>query len=237
MEQIFIQNQRRQSYKAFVEFLKTQKPLEFDETTALIMPMVLRVHKALAAGLSKYSLDLGVGTANLLAVENKLQKNDIAILTNVALGIQKYDPASPDFDKPIMHAEDPVYFGANPSKALSKIYHGKSSLKSGSQVRIDGLSNLLFRYNPGDGFAGTVAAPTDFPQYGPENENRGFYDLGAFQVLYGENQNIWEVELASGDTTNIVDGATAANSNNLVFLGLGWVYRGQSANGVGQCGL
>ncbi|HMW39299.1 MAG: hypothetical protein K1X68_13665 [Saprospiraceae bacterium] len=236
-QEMFVQNPRRQGLKIFQDALANIQKLQglYDENGALIMPFIIRAHKALSTTSSKYTFDLGIGTSALLQPENKLQKSDVAMITQVALGIQKYDPASPDFNQPILHAPDPIYHGVNPGKALEKVYQGKSTLKTGSQIRIDGLSNLVLRYNPGDGFAGTLAAPTDFPQYGPEDVNRGFFDLGGYPILDGELQNQWEVELATGDLTNIVDGATAANSNNLVLLLLGWVYRGQVGGGVSQC--
>ena len=176
-QEMFVQNPRRQGLKIFQDALANIQKLQglYDENGALIMPFIIRAHKALSTTSSKYTFDLGIGTSALLQPENKLQKSDVAMITQVALGIQKYDPASPDFNQPILHAPDPIYHGVNPGKALEKVYQGKSTLKTGSQIRIDGLSNLVLRYNPGDGFAGTLAAPTDFPQYGPEDVNRGFF--------------------------------------------------------------
>lgn len=152
------------------------------------------------------------------------------MMTGIKVAVQKYDPTSPDFDSPSFTFPDPVYFGATVAKKIAKIFQGNLSLKTGTQTRIDRLDLDLAMFVPKDGFAGTLGTPTDYPQHGGEDREKGYYDLGSYPLILGENQNTVEIELAQGDITGITDGATPANSNNLVFYALGWVYRGSVGN-------
>lgn len=230
---MFALDRRRASYQIFLDALASLVP-GFNANNALIMPYVVRVHKTLSNSVSKYTLDLGTGTSNLLATEKKLQKSDIFMLCAGKIAVQKYDPANPDFNSPIMTYPDPVFFTAAIAKQIEKIYQGKLSLKTGSQVRIDGLDADIFKFTPNAGFTGTLATPTDYPEHGPTNEARGYQDLGSYPILLGENQNSIDIELATGDVSTIAD--TGTGTNNLVFMALGWMYRGDIAGGPGFCG-
>lgn len=228
---MFALDRRRASFYIFLEALSKLFP-GISAENALIMPFVIRVHQTLVNGRSKYTLDLAVGTSNQVAVEKKLQKSDVFMLTGLKLGIQKYDPANPDFNSPIFGYADPTFFTAAIAKQIEKIFQGNLSLKTGTQTRIDQLDNDLLKLVPNGNFAGTLAAPTDYPEHGGSLEGKGYFDLGSYPILLGENKNTIEIELASGDISGIAD--TGAGSNNLVLMALGWVYRGDVSPG-GQC--
>lgn len=237
MNEIFIQNPRRQSYQIFKDKLEgvlAKLGQSFDPENALIMPYLVRVHTALVNGKSNYVLDLVTGTSSLLGVEKKIEKSDILMIQSIGLGLQKYDPASPDFAGPIFNYPDPVYFTAATAAQLNKIYEGKLSMKVGSQTIIDSLDNLLLKFVPNGNFAGTVGTPTDLAEVGASNEARGLQDLGSYPILIGDNKNQVEISLAPGDISAIA--STGTGTNNLVFLALGWVYRGSVGNN-GQCSI
>jgi len=237
MNEIFIQNPRRQSFQIFKDKLAqvlTDIGQPYDPEKALIMPYLVRVHTPLVNGRSSYGLDLVTGTSTLLGVEKKMEKSDIFMIQSIGLGIQKYDPTSPDFAGPIFNYPDPVYFTAATAAQLNKIYEGKLSLKVGSQTMIDSLDNLLLKFVPNGNFAGTIASPTDLAEVGASNEARGLQDLGSYPILIGDNKNQVEISLAPGTIDAIAGSGTGAN--NLVFLALGWVYRGFVGSN-GQCSI
>jgi len=216
---------------AFKEYLKETLG-ENEAKAALVAPYIVRVHNALKNGVTKYSFDLGAGQGSNLVIEKRLQKSDVFMLTALKLGIAKYDPAAPDHNKPVFTYPDPVYFTAAIAAQLELLYQGKLSLKTGSVTRIDQLDCDVFKTVPGDGFAGTVAAPTDWPQYGPTDADRGYYDLGMYPILAGETQNSFDLDLAPGAVASIADSAGA--SNNAILFAMGWIYKGSNPGG-GNC--
>ena len=232
--QNFVQNPIRASYYAFLSALDKMKgtngvPVDFNPETSIVQPLILRVHQLFASGKSKYTFDLKSGNTPGLDIEKKMQPSDVFMMTALALGIQKYNPAGPDYNQPVFTEADPGYFGAAEAAALEKLYGGKIGLKSGSNTRISDLDTSIFKFAPAKAFAGTFAAPTGHSQYGSSHAERGYVDLGAYPILLGQESNTVDVELASGNTADIA--GTAPNNNNLVLFVLGWVYRGSSNNG------
>ncbi len=235
MNEIIVQSRKRSAFLIAKEKFAMKNGVSVEQMNdALIMPIIVRAQTKLVNGKSSYTIDLVKGTSTLLGCETKLEKTDQLVIQSIGLGIQKYDPAAAeDFAEPIMTYADPVYFGAAVSKQLEKIWNGKTSLKVGNTSPIDGLQNLLMRYVPNGGYAGaSVAAPTDHAEYGPDNDRKGFTDLGLTLLVSGENTLQAVVDLAPGAIATIAD--SGATSNNLVFLVEGFVYRGSNGN-PGQC--
>ncbi len=244
METIFIQDKRRQTLQIFKDTLAGNPQMgiaplvsDYDPMKALIMPFMIKVHTKFANNKTSFSLDLNVGTTDPLPVESKLEATDVFMGTSILLGVQKYNPAKDqgDFNSPILTNADPVYFGAAIAKQIMKLYNGNTTLKTNSQERIARFPNNLFYTNPENGFAGTLAAPTDFPTFGPKDEDRGFFDLGNYPIIVGGVPNKLEINLAPGDTSTVEDSGTPANTNNIVAIILGWVYRGNSGGNPGFC--
>lgn len=233
--QNFVQNPWRASAFAFIAKLQSLAlagvqgiPSDLTEDNANIQPFIIRVHQSIVNGTTSYSFDLKAGNTPGLSIEKKLTNNDVFMLVSSALCLQKYDPAAPDFSKPLFTHPDPTYFTAAIAAQLELIYGGKMSLKAGSNNRIDMLDTSLLRYSPGANFNGTVTAPVDNPQYGPYAEDRGYFDHGIYPIIFGNETNVVEFSLAQGSTASIAD--TGANKNNLVYLGLGWKFLGTTSN-------
>lgn len=231
MDQIFVVDPHRNALHNFVKNLNDNAGefginAEVNLANANIQPFVLRLHRNLEAGTNSYDFDLKQGP-NQLSVEKRLVDGDIFQALGMALCVQKYDPAAPDFSTQLLTHPDPTYFGANEAKALELVYNGKTQFSTDSTNRIQDLDNHLFRVSQQGVFTGTIAAPTTNPSYGPSFPERGYYMFAGYPIIQGRKVNRVTVNLAQGSSTNI--GGTGANKNNLVVLIYGFKFSGFSS--------
>lgn len=198
--------------------------LQIDIKDYIISDHTLRLESALAAGQNSYNFDLYQNPGADRPLENKLNRNDVLIITDIALGITKQDTSTTPArygNYPLYHFPDPGFFlgvpaaGLTEAQCLEVIYNGKFRLKTNNTDRIPNFLTNDLRYSPRRTFASAVHG-----QYGPDLSNRGFYSLEPHVILNGQQNNLVTLEVGAGETTVIAGGINAAaeavNTRNVV---------------------
>lgn len=215
----------------------------------LIYEKTLRLEAVLSPGRNQYSFDLLQNNSSDRPGEIKLNKNDMMLVSAIALNLTKQNSATDlqTGNNDLYTYPDPQFFvgapasGTTPKEflALNTVYNGATSIKTSPVVRVDGFHNQVLRYVPERGIQ-KQASPqiNDEPaQYGPWNETRGFYQVIPNIVIDGNENNSIELTLGKGDTT-LIDGsltsagAAATTRNVLVYLVNGFVIVNGAAKGL-----
>jgi hypothetical protein len=180
----------------------------------IITDATLRVEQSLSASKNKYSFDLYENPGSDRSLERKLNRNDLFVVTDIALLIAKYNPTSGDYaNYRLFTFPDPNYFaglsgGVNEADSLFPLYNGEITITTKPVERLEGFltSNLL--YIP-EGqtilLAGSQLNDT-LAEFGGTNEKRGFYPLQPNIILDGQENNSVELTLGAGQTTLIAGG-------------------------------
>jgi len=181
----------------------------------IISDHTLRLEKVLAAGQNSYNFDLYQNPGADRPLENKLNRNDVLIITEIALAITKQDTTTspPRYGNyPLYHFPDPGFFlgvpaaGLTEAQCLETIYSGKLRLKTNNTDRLPNFLTNDLRYVP----ERTYDANDVHAQYGPEIPSRGFYSLEPHVILNGQQNNLSTLEIGAGETTVIAGGIDAA---------------------------
>ncbi len=195
----------------------------------------LRVEQALAASKNKYSFDMYENASSDRPLERKLNRNDLFVVTDIALCLTKYDPTAGNYaNYPLYTFPDPNYFaglsgGVNEFESLRPIYNGEITLTTKPVERLEGFlsSNLLFVPEK-QTFLTAGSQVNDEPaQYGPSHAERGFFSLQPNIILDGQENNTIELTLGTGQTTLIAGGFDNSGNaidtrNAVVFMALGY---------------
>ena len=223
METMFTTNPGRAAYMKFLDYLSSNSAAlgipYVSMDNANVSPYTIRLHTKLVAGQNSYEFNFK-NIPGLLSIEKTLADSDIFQGFGIALGIQRYNPASPDFSKPIWTYPDTTEF-TTVAPGLELIYNGHSTLNTDGTDRIQKFDNHLFRCAPGGGGI-----------YGPSYEERGYYLFPGYPIILGSKTNKFTVAVAQGDTTTVPIGGSGATSNNLVLLIHGFRFTGVN-NGTG----
>lgn len=183
----------------------------------VIQPQQLRIHTLLKPGTTSYNFDFKNGAITNYPMDVLLTQNDrfyahsvgIQILKqNVTDSVQNYGTEQ-RFTYP-----DPNFFvGANggtnlpEANALYTIYNGVVAMKSNVVEYAQKMTLERCLYVPERTYQ-KQASPQindEYPEYGTTLERRGFFFMGDFVNINGQNQNSATITLAPGDTA-LIDG-------------------------------
>lgn len=188
--------------------------LQIDLKDYIVSEHTLRLEKLLVAGQNAYDFDLYQNPGSDRPLENKLNRNDVLIITELALAITKQDATTtpPRYaNYPLYHFPDPAFFlgvpaaGLTEAQCLETVYNGKLAIKTNNTERLPGLLTAHFRYAPNRTTATTVHA-----EYGPEMAGRGFFPTEPHVILNGQQNNSVRLGIGAGETTVIAGGISAA---------------------------
>jgi len=228
---VFTPDTERASYRRVEALMKDANPgVDF-----IINRACLRVEQALAASKNKYSFDLYENPGSDRQLERKLNRNDLFVITDIALVLTKYNPTSGDYaNYPLLTFPDPNYFvglsgGVNEYESLRPIYNGEITITTKPVERLEGFltSNLLFVPEK-QTFLTAGSQVNDEPaMFGPTHQERGFFNLQPNIILDGQENNTIELTLGTGQTTLIAggydnSGNALATRNAVVFMALGF---------------
>lgn len=204
----------------------------------LIQEKTLRLEQALIPGRNSYQFDFFQNTSSDRSGEMKLNRNDLFLVSMMALVLTKQKSATDDStgNEVLYTFPDPNFFVGNPAsgedeyRCLNTIYNGFTSIKTSPVERVRDFHNIHFLYNPERGTQ-KQASPQlydETPMYGPFNESRGFYQVVPNVVIDGNENNTIDLILGKGDTT-VIDGsvtsagAAATTRNVVAYLVNGFV--------------
>jgi hypothetical protein len=204
----------------------------------IIQEKTLRLESVLVPGRNTYSFDLLENNSSDRPGEEKLNRNDLFLVSAIALNLTKQISATDNRtgNNDLYSFPDGQFFVGAPGsgekeyRCLNTIYNGRTSIKTSPVERVRDFLNRHFLYIPEKGTLkqASPAINDEAPQYGPYNEGRGFYPIIPNVVIDGNENNSIELTLASGDTA-VIDGSlnaagTAATTRNIVvFLVNGFV--------------
>jgi hypothetical protein len=228
---IFSPDMERADYRRIQQLMKQQNR----GTDFIINQSTLRVEKVLDPNKNSYNFDLyETGSESDRAQERKLNRNDLFMVTHVALNIVKQDTTNGKYGNyPLFTFPDPNYFiginagGDTEAEALEMIYNGELNIKTSTVERLPKFltNNLRFAPEaqtnlPGD--TNELLAAT-VPQYGPTHAERGYFRLNPNLILDGQENNEIRVDLGTGNKAVIAGGIDEANealdtTNVLVLL-------------------
>lgn len=188
----------------------------------IINDATLRVEQALSASKNKYSFDLYENPGSDRALERKLNRNDLFVVTDIALLLTKYNPTSGDYaNYPLFTFPDPNYFaglsgGVNEFDSLFPLYNGEITITTKPVERLEGFltSNLLYIPQVQTVLTAGSQLNDGLHEFGGDSEKRGFYPLQPNIILDGQENNSVELTLGTGQTTLIAGGFD--NSGNAV---------------------
>jgi len=212
--------------KERAEILRVKNMLQnngVDPSGFIISRSDLRLELLADATKEKYDFKVKEGAGTVRSLEQRLSQNDLFFLTEIALCISKQDAiASPEeyANTPLYTFPDPNFFlVANEAKSLETLYNGKMLLKTSITDRIPAILTHNFRYAPqsqtvGSAFIGVTADTV--PEYGPNDQARGYYSLGEAYGMDGAEDNMVSVVLGAGLRSAIA--GTAPDVNVFVCL-------------------
>lgn len=226
---------RRSGYRRAQQFIEKLT----GRTDFIINGDTLRLEQALTPDTNSYVFNLEKeGDSRPLA--SHLNRNDIFILSYLMVGICKYDPVNQLFGNyPIFTSPDPNYFvgalaanGGPEWQALETIYNGSLTVKTATLDRLQNFATSNFRFVPERGYIKQAGSQIndEFPQYGPNDEARGYYPINPNIVLSGQEENQVQLRLGQGDTGNIAgaiddQGAAVDTRNAVVILAHGYTIK------------
>lgn len=228
---VFSPDVERAAYRRVEEMMKSFNPgVDF-----IINRASLRLEQALAASKNKYSFDLYENPGSDRPLERKLNRNDLFVITDIALCIAKYDPTAGNYSNyQLFTFPDPNYFsglsgGVNEFESLRPIYNGELNIITKPVERLEGFltSNLLYVPEK-QTFLQAGSQLNDEPaMFGPTHQQRGFFSLQPNIILDGQENNSVELTLGTGQTTLIAGGydnsGNALDTRNVaVFMALGF---------------
>lgn len=211
----------RAAYGRFVQYLENMGKVT-SGGAPIITQTDLRLEAKIESSKNNYTLDLKEGTSSTdRPLENKLNNNDIFMVTAIGIGIYKTNDT---VYEPLFTFPDLNYFSAaGEAAALESIYNGKLSLTTDSLKRIKNLLLHHMRFVPPTQYDGTDKI---MPGYGAMIEERGYLRTNPNIIIDGSKTNTLEVAIGSGDHSAI-EGA-AGKDNILTVLLHGFVFSGQT---------
>lgn len=199
----------------------------------IIQEKTLRLEAALIPGRNQYTFDLFQNIASDRPGELKLNRNDLFLMSSMALNITKQRSATDlnTGNDDLYTWNDSNFFIGVPSsgereyRCLSLIYNGVTTIKTSPVERIKEFHNQLFRYVPNRPYIkfSTPQVGDQSAEYGPFNEHRGFYQITPNIIIDGNENNSVELTLGRGDSAVIdgsvnASGAAATTRNVVVYL-------------------
>ena len=199
----------------------------------IINQKTLRLEHELNPSINSYRFELSENKGSDRPLEIKLNKNDTFFLTHLALGIVRQDTSTTPkqyANFPIFTYPDSNYFTgddtSNPEefRALEALYNGLLSVKTSPTERLRDFATNMFKYVPERGYLVAAGSQTEdeYPQYGANLEEKGFFKLTPNIILNGQENNSFDLTLGSGNTA-LIDGHVnasnaAVNTRNVVVL-------------------
>jgi hypothetical protein len=225
---VFTPDAERAAYRRVEEMMKRFNPgVDF-----IINRSTLRVEQALAASKNKYSFDLYENPGSDRPLERKLNRNDLFVITDLAMHVAKFNPTTGDYANYRLYTfPDPNYFsglaaGVNEWESLWPLYNGEISVVTKPVQRLEGFltSNLLYVPEK-QTLLSTGDQLNDEPaQFGPTHQHRGFFSLQPNIILDGQENNNIELTLGPGQTTQIAgavdNSGNAVTTRNVVIVQL-----------------
>jgi len=236
MGNIIVSNDKdRAAYSRIRELMQNENPgVEF-----IINQDTLRLEQVLSASKSSYTFDMYETRGSDRPAEKKLNRNHLFFLTHLALCLTKQDTTTTPkryANYPLFTNPDPNFFLGNDStnmeewQALETIFGGKLTIKTSPVVRLEDFLATNFRYVPERNYQVDYGnqVNSEYPQYGPGLEEKGFFSLTPNIIIDGQENNTITLTLGEGDTTLIAGGLSSAGasvntSNVLVVLMHGFV--------------
>lgn len=228
---VYTPDVKRAEYNRFKAFLSQMAP----STEFIITPALLRLEQVLVATRSKYTFNFYENQGADRTLERKLNRNDLFMITDIALGIVKQDAVAGDYANfPVFTFPDGNYFsgaagGVLEVDALHTIYNGRLNFLTKPVQRIENLLTYQLKFVPDSQTllqAGTQLAD-EYPQFGPTEAERGFLKVQPNLILSGQENHQVELELGTGQATYIAGGIDDSGqaidtSNVVVFFALGF---------------
>lgn len=198
-----------------------------DPNKYIIQPKTLRVEQLLSTTRDTYEFQLYETPGAGRDQEIKLNRNDMFFISAIAVYVYKQNTST----TPAQYANtqkftypDTNFFpgaagGTTPFEwmCLYLVWRGKLSLFTDPVQRIKDLDTSHMMYVPRRQYleSAFVGITSDtYPEFGPEMQARGFFELPAMPALYGQQNNRLSLELGSGDKS-VIDGAVDAAGNSV----------------------
>lgn len=223
---VFTPDPERAAYRRVEEMMK-----KFNQGVDFIINRAcIRVEQPLAASKNKYSFDLYENPGSDRPLERKLNRNDLFVVTDIALVIAKFNPTTGDYANFRLYTfPDPNYFaglvgGVNEFESLWPLFNGELTITTKPVERLEGFltSNLLFVPEKQTLLATGDQLNDEPAQFGPTHQERGFFSLQPNIILDGQENNSIELTLGPGQTTLIAGGfdnsGVAAQTRNVVIV-------------------
>ena len=207
----------------YTKFCRVQNQLAAsgygDPNKYIIQPKTLRLEQLLSTQKEQYEFNLYETPDAGRPQEIKLSRNDMFAISKIGIGVYKQNTANDPAEyanTPIWTYPDTNFFtgsvggtGMQEALCLYLVWRGKLSLFTDPVQRIKDFSTMHCEYIPERPYteAAFVGYTNEvFPQWGPTDAERGFYELGPMPVLYGQQKNRITLTLGNGNKTAI-DGA------------------------------
>ncbi len=187
-----------------------------------INPKTLRLHARLIASKNTYTFFTSENPTGDHPLDIKLTRNNAFVAFGIGLWLKKEGSTSGSENYgnyPYFTFPDPNYFvGNNTSnpeefEALYTVYNGNLDFITKPVNRLEKLSCTNFLYVP-EKSTQKQASPMvndEWPSFGPSESEKGMYRLASGIIIDGGDDNQFQLNLASGDTTVIAGGLTSGN--------------------------
>ncbi|MBX2927015.1 MAG: hypothetical protein KF852_04205 [Saprospiraceae bacterium] len=201
-------------------------------TNYIVEWTTLMVNLVLSTTNNQYNFDLYKVPGADHPMDNKLDRNDGFYVSHLGLVLTKQDitttPAqyanNPEFTAPDQNFFVGVASSWPEFRSLLTVYNGKLTIQTGNAERIKELPTNNFYCSPNRPYLLNGADPDNFPEFGPNLDQRGFYELPELMGLSGQENNTAQLTLGPGNTA-IIDGSvnaagSAVTTRNVVRLKL-----------------
>lgn len=180
-------------------------------TEFIINQATLRMEQLLTASKNKYLFDLYENPGSDRPLERKLNRNDLFVITDIALVLTKYNPTTLDYANYRLHTfPDPNYFsgaaaGVNEWESLWPVYNGLVTITTKPVERLANFltSNLLYIPEKQTLLVADPQLNDEPAMWGDRHSQRGFFKLDPNIILDGQENNAVELTLGAGQTTQI----------------------------------
>lgn len=221
--------QGRAAYERFADKLRSGKdPI----ANPMITPVLLRMEATLSAESNTYEFNIIKAQGNGdKSTENKLDKNEMAYIVGLGLGVAKYDAAGANPGNAVVYPYAPKYIfdtaasgGAkSESAALETIWNGRLNIAVDQTTLLKNFNTGLLRHVPTEqGSASTNS------NSGGSVEELGIYMIQPGLILTAEDQIDVTLKLGEGDRTAI-EGTSSVNT--VIFHAYGFLYTGKGKAG------
>jgi len=193
----------------------------------------LRLEAVLSPSISSYQLEFSENKGSDRPSEQKLNHNDAFFITSIAVLLTRQDESTTPKrygNYPLFTYPDPNYHNGDDTvnmkeyEALECLYNGTLTLNTSPVDRLVNFPINLYKVNPERGFlVGAGTQPnSEFPQFGPSMEERGFFNHVPTIVLDGKSNNNIKLQLGHGDKA-MIDGNVnslnvAVNTRNVAVV-------------------